>query len=836
MPGDRYADYYAAKLWQLIPQVYRSLDSGSVAPGQRGPLREIVNRIGAQAAVMRRSIDRLWEDQSIESCDDWIIPYIGDLLGTRMVTCLDARAQRIDVAKTIYYRRREGTVGLLEELTSDIAGRDARVVEFFRRLSRTRHNFDPPIGLVPWPSAKGQVSLGAPPDPPPLAVIEGLSGTYTRTPIGGTADLRHRYGASRTKSAIDEYFYTADFRRGRQSVGWDNIPKLGVFVWWLSTYLVPPTTPVEYALCPNQFTFDPTGREIPLFAATRRAGTTRFGESWTTPDEWELPGPISQPLFDLRPDQLYGDANDPRALLILEGNTSPYPPMALDRVAVNVERGRFRLTDPSNPPADGKVHTQYHYGFGSDIGAGSYDQRVGGGTLPELPDPLVMGGSNNFATAVAGLAASGTLGIGDSLTYDLPGALGGVGKLVIAAKNLERPVVRAVGGARPQWKITGTNADSTLLLQGIHLVGADLVLAGQFGSVQLRNTTLDPGTSGAALKTPTLFTPAADGQMLWPTRLFIEANVNKLVIERAVTGAIRTRNGGAVELLQVTDSIVQSIAESSGGALTAADFYDAGTFVEHLQHAAPPNNAGDPLSVFLFGALPSAAQDLVKSYTSGSTPSNALLQQLTDGLNALLATNIYQVDRFAQVRLSSATQALAKKTLTGADLVAFNRRLLEEAYPAALADVAIATTIGLVQLARTTVLGSMAVHRLDASECILDDVAIAADAQHGCIRFTAYAEGSAIHQPYESVTVAPRASLFRTRDFGRPDYARLRDSADNAVTSKHGGAGSIVAGAENGSEMGAFSRELIPLRRRGLLQKFAEYMPVGLMPVWIDVT
>jgi hypothetical protein len=634
---------------------------------------------------------------------------------------------------------------------------------------------------------------------------------------------------------VDEYFYTADFRRGRQSLGWDNIPKLGVFVWWLSTYLVPPTTPVEYALCPNQFTFDPTGREIPLFAATRRAGT-RFGEAWTAPDEWELPGPLSQPLFDLRPDRLYGDVNDPRALLVLEGGTAPYPPMAFDRVAVNVERGRFRLTDPSNPPADGKVHTQYHYGFGSGIGAGSYDQRVGGGTLPDLPNPLVAGGGGNLATAAAGFAATGTLGISDSLTYDLPAALSGVDKLVIAAKNLERPVIRAVGGARPQWTITGNDAQSTLVLQGIHLVGADLVLAGQFGSVQIRNSTLDPGTSGAALKTPALFASAADGQMLWPTRLFIEANVDKLVVERAVTGAIRTRNGGAVEQLQVTDSIVQSIAESTGGVLTTADFYDAGSLVDHLQRAAPPNNAGDPLSVFLFGALPSAVQDLIKNHVAGSAPSDALLQQLTDGLNALLATDIYQADRFAQVRLSPATLALAKKALTGADLVAFNRSLLEQAYPLALADVAIATSIGLVQLARTTVLGAMVVHRLDASECILDDVAVAADAQHGCIRFSAYAEGSAVHQPYESVTIAPRASLFRTRDFGRPDYAWLRDGADDAVTSKHGDAGSIVAGAQNGSEMGAFSRELIPLRRRGLKQKFAEFMPVGLMPVWIDVT
>ena len=146
MVDDGYTAWYQAKLWQLLPGVYRNLDSGTATVP--GPLQELLNRIGAETATVRRSIDRLWENQSIETCDDWVVPYIGDLLATRLVSCLDARAQRLDVAKTIYYRRRAGTLGVLEELAADIAGRDARVVEFFRRLGRTRHQFDPPIGNV----------------------------------------------------------------------------------------------------------------------------------------------------------------------------------------------------------------------------------------------------------------------------------------------------------------------------------------------------------------------------------------------------------------------------------------------------------------------------------------------------------------------------------------------------------------------------------------------------------------------------------------------------------------------------------------------------------------
>src|SRR5215470_9347360 len=142
---DRYEIYYSDKLWSLLPAIYRAEDTDKF--DQNGPLRELINRIGAQAAIVRRSIDRLWEDQSIESCDDWVIAYLGDLLATNLVASLDARGQRIDVAHTIRYRRRKGTVALLEELASAITGWSARVVEMFRRMARTRHGLDPAIGL-----------------------------------------------------------------------------------------------------------------------------------------------------------------------------------------------------------------------------------------------------------------------------------------------------------------------------------------------------------------------------------------------------------------------------------------------------------------------------------------------------------------------------------------------------------------------------------------------------------------------------------------------------------------------------------------------------------------
>ncbi|MBK8211869.1 MAG: hypothetical protein IPK78_19940 [Rhodospirillales bacterium] len=115
---------------------------------------------------------------------------------------------------------------------------------------------------------------------------------------------------------------------------------------------------------------------------------------------------------------------------------------------------------------------------------------------------------------------------------------------------------------------------------------------------------------------------------------------------------------------------------------------------------------------------------------------------------------------------------------------------------------------------------------MDASECILHDVVTVNDRQHGCVRFSAWSEGSQLPRQYESVKVPPRAPLFASREFGRPEYAQLLAIAG----------GEISEGAENGSEMGAFWREMNAVKERSLLIKYQEYLPLGLEPVVVHVT
>jgi len=906
---DLYQAYYQNKLWSLMPAIYRTLDTDAF--NANGPLREMVNRIGAQAAVLRRSIDRLWEDQSIETCDDWVIAYIGDLLATNLVNSLDARGQRIDVAKTIYYRRRKGTLAVLEEIAANITGWDARVVEFFRRLSRTRHNFDPAIGtpaqikaLATQPGATGDgvstafsftllhvplergtleiavagstvgtdngsgvisgaglsgtvdygtgaVSLSFTAAPALAAAItavydylssdrtlqfaEGLLGPLTQSQIGGWADLRNAYGATKSQTAFDEFFHTADFRLGVDMVGWHNISHLGVFLWRLYSFALDQSTPVISTVCPGQFSFDPTGREIPLFAAGRDSES--YGDNWVSPQEWQLPGEISMPLIqaallDPATIPLYAtqDATGrvtANSIGVFTSSITGYdvldPSHFLDtnrRATIYPERGCFKVLNASAVP----LFVTYNYGFSSRIGAGAFDRRLPGVKPPDQPQPI---STLALAANIPDPSPSGTILVQDSLTHTQVSDFTSIEDVLLQANQKKRPVLRMPapsGGNVSVWTMTGADGSSQLVLDGLLVSGGDVVLAGTFASVTLTCCTLDPGTAGNGA----VFAQSVDQRDLQPCHLWIEAEIEELILDRCITGPIHTRKAGSVVTLTVNDSIIQGIATSDPTQpLTVNDIEDPLDLALTLR-------ASGALAVFLRGRLAAGTLTELNDWDGVSEPDNTLLSDLITDLNGVITTPFYTPALFAGVTLSPATLQLAGTNPTGPDLVRLNRALLAEAYPMALAQNALALASGEVVLSRTTVLGGMFAHRLQASECILDDFAVVEDTQHGCVRFSAWAAGSVLPRQYESVQITAASSLFTSRAFGQPGYGQLLASADAAILSPAGA--SITQGAQDGSEMGAFSREKNPIKERSILIKYREYMPLGLAPVIVRVT
>ena len=64
------------RLLSLLPSVYRLRDE------QRHELRALLAVIAEQAGVVEENLAQLYDDLFIETCAEWVIPYIGDLLGT----------------------------------------------------------------------------------------------------------------------------------------------------------------------------------------------------------------------------------------------------------------------------------------------------------------------------------------------------------------------------------------------------------------------------------------------------------------------------------------------------------------------------------------------------------------------------------------------------------------------------------------------------------------------------------------------------------------------------------------------------------------------------------
>lgn len=696
---DGYEAYYAQKLWALLPEVYRAEDSAGLV--RSGPLRELLNRIGAEAAVVRRSMDRLWENQSIEACDDWVIAYIADLLATNLVASLDARGQRLDVAKTIYYRRRKGTLGVLEELASDITGWPARVVEMFRRLGRNRHLLDPAFG---WPAdttdPKGALEF---------LIAAGLVGEHTKTPMGGFADLRNTAAAGRAGSAFDELHYTADVRIGRGKTGLYNIMKLGVFLWRKKSFEIDGMTAVQGSACKNVFTFDPTGRSVPLYAADMTLPEGAFAA------EHQMPGPLTQRIVSSAFGEVYAipDPADPTDHMLqsvgvfrknvttfnlVPGSVVTADPreMPSKQVFLDPERGRIYL---QLADTNAELRAGCHFGFSAAIGAYGYDRRLRGAKLMEpTPVQTLTGGGIALATALGGLGApaNATVIVDDSLTYTQLQDLVAILNLRVSAGQKKRPAVRT----KNKWILTGARPESELVLDGVLFSGGgELVLEGTWRHVVIDACTLDPGSWDAANVT---YEKAIDGRDLAPFRIVVTGRVEHLEIRRSIVGPIATSGKGIVTLFTAEDSILQGVGNEKA---------------LHLD-------------------------------------------------------------------------------------------------------------LGRAELRRITVLGDAVVHQVFASSSLLLGKFDVADDQNGCVRFSAWTSGSTLPRKFESAEVGFGERIVASEKYGDPDYAAV--SLATRVT--------ILEGAEDGSEMGAFSIEKNPIKERSLLVKYKEYMPLGLTPVLVYVT
>ena len=365
------------RLNQLLPVIYRMRDAE-----QGYPLQALLRVIAEQVNVVENDIAGLYDNWFIETCEDWAVPYLADLIGYTPV--LEAGAggtgrtsesqalrrvlvPRREVANTIRYRRRKGTIALLELLASDVSGWPSRAVEFFKRLGWTQH-------LDHLHLARARTA-----DLRQVADLDLLDGPFDR--------LAHTVNVRRISAPVD--------------VGRYNIPSIGLFVWRLGVFPVTgaPAHCAEQA-GPHCYTFSVLGQDTPLFIRSEpEHGPAQIAR------ELNLPGPIRRLAFERNLEQYYGvdkslaiwadgwEHYDPAAPIpseaIIAADLSgwKYVPPA-GRIAVDPMLGRFAFPQTHFPKKG--VRVLYHYAFSAPMGGGEYQRTIREPSPRPIPKPAAV--------------------------------------------------------------------------------------------------------------------------------------------------------------------------------------------------------------------------------------------------------------------------------------------------------------------------------------------------------------------------------------------------------------------------------------------------------------
>lgn len=77
------------RLYELLPAIYRMRDAE-----QGEPLKALLRVMTEQVDVVEGNIAQLYENWFIETCEDWVVPYIADLIGYRPIHEAGSRVMR----------------------------------------------------------------------------------------------------------------------------------------------------------------------------------------------------------------------------------------------------------------------------------------------------------------------------------------------------------------------------------------------------------------------------------------------------------------------------------------------------------------------------------------------------------------------------------------------------------------------------------------------------------------------------------------------------------------------------------------------------------------------
>jgi hypothetical protein len=547
-------------LFDLLPALYRLRDA-RLAQSQslaRGPLQSLLMLIDEQFELLADDLAQRYDDQFIETCAPWVIPYIGDLIGYQLVNGIApaVASPRAEVADTVLFRRRKGTVLVLEQLARDVTGWGARAVEFFQYLAGTQYV------------------------------------KHMRPENHYAPDLRRWQPRLYMDGAFDRTAHQVDVRRISSSRGRYNVQNVGVFLWSLNSYEVTrvPATAVDGG--GQLFRIGALGADLPLFNNPVAAGSdvVTAAQPVNVPDRLRR-AMLNQDLQAGVGAVYYGEGRSV-ALYLNNVLLNPYQiqicnlsgadgswanlPAAGNpyTVCFDPELGRVALGTPlSSPPAAGAstplLQASYCYGFGADLGGGRYsrsDSFMVQSEASVFPFPDTAGAPRyatlqdalDFAAAGLGTAGRVAIEITDDGIYPQPNSPA-LQITVPAGTTLE---LRAAQGCRPTLLIGGEitmtgGAESSVSLNGLLIGYAPAATAApppaallhapaganQLGNLQLAHCTLVCGSAHSGI--PSLLAESAGLQ---------------ITIQKSIVGALAVSEEATATL---ADSIVDATAATS---------------------------------------------------------------------------------------------------------------------------------------------------------------------------------------------------------------------------------------------------------------------------------
>lgn len=506
-------------LYALLPAVYRERDAA-----QGYPLRALLAVVGEQMAVLEGDLDQLYDDLFIETCADWVVPYLGALVGVS-----DPEASRAEVANTLAYRRRKGTAAVLEQLARDITGWPASVVEYFQRLGTTQYLNHPRPEHANVADIRVPRWLGTPFDTLPRTVE-----------VRGIVSRRGRY----------------------------NIPNVGLHLWRIRSFGV--TLAPAQRLDDRRWRFDPLGRDLRLY---NRPEPERAIAHLARPEN--VPIALPRWLLDENPDTYLGPGKSLQLMVdgtpVLPGpgqawrdvlhvcnlmdHAGGWANLPQDRIAIDPELGRIAFPQGAAPT---DVRASWHYGFSAEIGGGEYPRlesfAADLGPLLRVPEDHA-----DIQSALDALAASGGVveitdnGIyREALLLRVPAG----GRLELRAAEGSRPLLALTGGDLTVFG--GANAEASI--NGLLVAGGAVSVP---ASLDAEENSLARLNLAHCTLAPLATVHDASGLPL--VRLVVATSC-AVTLYRSITGALRVAETARLSLF---DAIVDAGPESLALAATA---------------------------------------------------------------------------------------------------------------------------------------------------------------------------------------------------------------------------------------------------------------------------